>query len=245
MTRRTKRVKRAVRRAATSANAAFWAVMPHGLRARTSPTARYLDMLLLDHLIVRLAFPNLHKLSDEAWRAAQPLPHQIAPLTRLGIRTVVNLRGKHDKPTYDLEREACARAGLAFTDFRVKSRDAPSKDELRGARELFERLEYPVLFHCKSGADRVGLMSALYLHLRRGVPIAQAKEALSLKYGHLRQADTGVLDYFFERYLKDTAEKPMAFFEWVETVYDPAELKRTFRAKGWANRLINGVLHRE
>jgi protein tyrosine/serine phosphatase len=99
--------------------------------------------------------------------------------------------------------------------------------------------------HCKSGADRAGLMSALYLHVRRGVPIAEAKRELSLKYGHLRQADTGVLDSFFEQYLADNARTPMAFYDWVETVYDSAELKRSFRAKGWANRLINSVLRRE
>ena len=37
----------------------------------------------------------------------------------------------------------------------------------------------------------------------------------------------------------------MPFFEWVETVYDPDELKRTFQSKGWANRLVNTVLRRE
>jgi len=66
-----------------------------------------------------------------------------------------------------------------------------------------------------------------------------------LKYGHIRQAHTGILDYFFERYLEDNAERPIAFFDWVETVYDPDELKRTFQSKGWANRIVDSVLRRE
>jgi hypothetical protein len=37
----------------------------------------------------------------------------------------------------------------------------------------------------------------------------------------------------------------MPFFEWARTVYDPDELKRTFHAKGWANRLVDSVLQRE
>ena len=37
----------------------------------------------------------------------------------------------------------------------------------------------------------------------------------------------------------------MAFFDWVETVYDPVELKRSFHASGWANRLVDRVLRRE
>jgi protein tyrosine/serine phosphatase len=32
-------------------------------------------------------------------------------------------------------------------------------------RRLQTPLEYPVLFHCKSGADRAGMMAALFLVL--------------------------------------------------------------------------------
>ena len=55
-----------------------------------------------------------------------------------------------------------------------------------------------MLMHCKSGADRAGLMSVLYRFLHEGVPLKEAKKELSLKYGHIRQAHTGILDYFFE-----------------------------------------------
>ena len=61
----------------------------------------------------------------------------------------------------------------------------------------------------------------------------------------IRQADTGILDYFFERYLRDAAACPIEFGDWVETVYDPAELHRTFHASRWANRLVDGALRRE
>lgn len=37
----------------------------------------------------------------------------------------------------------------------------------------------------------------------------------------------------------------MPFLTWVETVYDPEEVKSSFHAKGWANRLVNSVLKRE
>ena len=81
--------------------------------------------------------------------------------------------------------------------------------------------------------------------LRNGATLPEAMEQLSLRYGHFRQADTGVLDAFFERYQADNVRRPMPFFEWVETVYDPDELKRCFQASGWANRLVNRVLKRE
>lgn len=245
MARRTKKAKRALRRALAACGNAVLAVIPTAVRERGAPAARYLDMLLFDHLVIRLVFPNRHRLSEEAWRAAQPLPHQIGHLARKGIRTIVNLRGSAATSAYEFEKSACARAGITLVDFRIRSRDVPTREELRAARELFGRLEYPILMHCKSGADRVGLMSALYQHMRRGVPIAQAKRQLSLRYGHIRQADTGVLDYFFERYLDDNAKSPIAFVDWVETVYDPKEVKRSFHANSWANRLVDSVLRRE
>lgn len=245
MARPSKRAKRALRRSALAVKDRVAQWTPAPIRRRAAPLAQYLDMLLLDHLVVRVAFPNRHRVTRDIWRAAQPLPHQVHQLARQGIRTIVNLRGLTDSSTYALERQACARHGIKLVDYRVRSRDAPTKEEILGVRELLANVEYPMLMHCKSGSDRAGLMSVIVRHIREGTPIEEAKSELSLRYGHFRQADTGILDYFFERYIADNAKSPIPFFDWVETVYDPEELKRNFRANGWANRLVNGVLRRE
>ena len=218
---------------------------PDWMRRNLATPASYLDMLFIDHGIVRLLYVNQHSIDGVAWRSAQPAPHHIRALSRLGIRTVVNLRGERLCGSYWLEQRACEREGLKLVNFQVRSRAAPSLVELRAARKLFATIEYPMLMHCKSGADRAGLMSVLYRHVREGVPIAEAKQQLSLRYGHIRQGDTGILDAFFERYLADTATEPMPFYDWVETRYDPDELKRTYLANGWANRQVNNVLRRE
>ena len=68
------------------------------------------------------------------------------------------------------------------------------------AKDLFESIEYPALMHCKSGADRAGLMSVLYKLLREKVPFEQAVEQLSLKYLHVKHGKTGMLDAFFQAY---------------------------------------------
>ena len=99
--------------------------------------------------------------------------------------------------------------------------------------------------HCKSGADRAGLMGVLYLHFAEQVPIEKARRQLCVRFGHFRSADTGILDFIFERYVQDNARTPMPFMDWVETVYDPDALRQEFRSKGWANRLVDGVLRRE
>lgn len=218
---------------------------PDWAKGALGPAAFYFDMLFIDHGVFRMLYVNRHRLGEHAWRSAQPAPHHIKALAREGIRTIVNLRGERMCGSYWLEQEACRRYGVELVNYQVRSRAAPSHAELKGARELFDRIEYPMLMHCKSGADRAGLMSVLYRHLKEGLPLEIAKQELSWRYGHIRQADTGILDYFFERYLQDTAEHPMPFFEWVDNVYDPVELKKSFRAQTWANQLVNNVLRRE
>ena len=245
MTGLVKRAKRSVRRATGGLREATIRRSPPWVRRSLGPLATYLDMLLVDHGIFRLLYCNSHRLSDKAWRSAQPAPHHIRKFARSGIRTIVNLRGERSCGSYWLEQLACERYGVKLVNFQVRSRAAPTLEELRGAKRLFEEVEYPILLHCKSGADRAGLMSVLYRFFHEGVPISEAKDELSLRYGHIRQADTGILDYFFDRYMSDTADNPMPFFEWAETVYDPDELKRTFHAQGWANRIVDTVLKRE
>lgn len=240
-----KNQRRALRRRVRDWRLAIADRTPPWLKRMVGPTVQYADMLLVDHGVFRLAYLNRHRLGGEAWRSAQPAPHQIERIARLGVKTIINLRGARVCGGYWLEQQACERLGLALEDFQVRSRAAPSKEELLGARELFRRVAYPILMHCKSGADRAGLMSALYLIAHEGVPVAEARGQLALRFGHIRQSDTGILDYFFERYLADAVERPIEFFEWVEHVYDPDELKRSFEAKGWANVITNTLLRRE
>ena len=218
---------------------------PSWLQRKTAPALCYAEMLLVDYGLTRALFANRHKISDDVWRSAQPAPHQIRWAADHGVKTVINLRGDQSFGTRWLEERACQRHGLTLVNLRLRSRAAPEREEFRAVRDTLETVAFPILLHCKSGSDRAGLMSVLVLHLHHGVPIAEAKKQLSLRFGHIRQADTGVLDYVFDRYLADDAQSPIAFWNWIETKYDAAEINRTFRAKGWANRLVNGILKRE
>ncbi len=240
-----KQTRRAMKRVTLAWRQSLVDDSPAWLRRFAGPTASYLDMLLLDHGIFRILYLNKHALSDTVWRSAQPAPYHIHRLAQQGVRTIVNLRGERLCGSYWLETQACARHGIKLVNFPVRSRAAPSREEIRAAHRLFQNTDYPMLMHCKSGSDRAGLMSVLFMHLHQGLPIAEALKQLSWRFGHIRQADTGILDAFFERYLDDTKRRSIAFIDWVDTVYDPDELKRTFTANGWANRLVDSVLRRE
>jgi protein tyrosine/serine phosphatase len=215
----------------------------------TTPGGRrrtYLDYLWNDHAYLRLGFSNAHWISDELLRANQPWPHQLAAWKARGIRTVVNLRGGFDASFYALEKDACTRLGLAMVNFTVTSREVPSREQVLGAKRLFETIAYPAMIHCKSGADRAGIMSVLYMHFRKGLPIREAMDQLSLRYLHVKQGKTGVLDYVFERYLREGEPAGMSFLEWVESpAYDPVGFKADFRAGMLGSALTEKLLRRE
>jgi len=167
-------------------------------------------------------------------------------LARKGIRTIVNMRGERDCGSYRLEKAACARNGIELINFSLlRSRSAPSKESLHRTKELLEKIEYPALVHCKSGADRAGLFSSLYLVFQEGLPVELAMRQLGIRYGHIKQADTGVLDRFFERYVAYNSIMPTPFLTWVDSIYDPDELKQSFDARPWAVIVVDWILSRE
>jgi protein tyrosine/serine phosphatase len=215
----------------------------------TTPAGRrraVLDHLWHDHAYLRLAFSNAHWISQELVRTNQPWPFQLAAWARRGIRTVINLRGGTATSFRALEVDACARYGLELVDFVVASRDVPSPQKILAARELFETVRYPALMHCKSGADRAGIMAVLYKHFRQGQSIREAMSQLSPRYLHVRAGLTGVLDYIFERYLAEGEPAGQTFVDWVRSeAYDPVRLKAEFRAGWWGTQLTERLLRRE
>ena len=202
------------------------------------------EALLRDHALFRLAFNRFHRVSPRLYRSGQPTPAQLRRWTRrYGLRTVINLRGRHPHATYGQEVAVCRELGLAYVDFRVDSRGAPPKDRMLQLLDMGDRLDYPALAHCKTGADRAGLFAAAFLHGVDLQPIGMAQRQLGLRYGHFRQAKTGILDFFFERYVRETGGR--GFRRWLEEDYDPTALKAEFMGQWWATVLVDRILRRE
>ncbi len=203
-----------------------------------------------DHGFLRAGFRNLHQISPEMWRSNQPSPRQImAHAKDRGIKTILNLRGPSSQGYYLLEQEACAAAGIDLVDFQVFSRDPPTREAVFAAKELFGRIRYPALMHCKSGADRAGIMAVLYKLLREQVSFHEASEQLSGKYLHIRHGKTGVLDAFLDAYAAHNAGKPekdwKPFLDWVREDYDRAAVKADFARTLGRGPQLDVLLRRE
>lgn len=219
--------------------------MPAETLTSAERRAAWWNLLLVDHGFLREIYLNKRRVDADLWRAAQPSPNHLRRAKADGFRTILNLRGPRDDGPYTLERATCAELGLALVDFPIRSRSALDRPTVLAAMDIWKALEYPVLMHCKSGADRTGFMATMYLWQHKGVPLHRAMDQLSLRFGHVRQAKTGVIDFFYEEYQRAEAESGIGFRDWIETVYQRDTLNAAFK-ESWAARiLVDKVLRRE
>ena len=111
--------------------------------------------------------------------------------------------------------------------------------------EIIENLDYPCLFHCKSGADRAGFMSALYFIYKKN-DLQKAIKQLDFKYGHVKKSKTGVLDLFFSeyKYFLESGKK-LNFNNWVVKIYDKDKIQRKHQYSNTLNIILDFIMRRE
>ncbi|WP_158275454.1 tyrosine-protein phosphatase [Maritimibacter sp. 55A14] len=188
------------------------------------------ELMMTDHGILRVLWPNMHRIAPGVWRANQPSPLRLRRWRARGIRSVVNLRGAEPKAPYLLEAEACAALGLRLESLRFSARRFAPPARLIEMLDLFARVERPFVMHCKSGSDRSGLAAALYLMDAEGVPVDRARRQLGLRYLHLSFTNRGAVDHLLDAYARDSAARPISLRDWLETRYDHVALEAEFAA---------------
>jgi len=100
--------------------------------------------------------PNLHKISSNLYRSAQPSAEGMRNLKQLGIKTIVNLRAFHS------DRDEIGDTGLGYEHIYMKTWHPEQEDVVRFLKIVTDPARMPVLVHCQHGADRTGTMSAIY-----------------------------------------------------------------------------------
>jgi protein tyrosine/serine phosphatase len=131
---------------------------------------------------------NFHTVvAGEFYRSAQLTPQRLETYQQLyGIRTIVNLRGANPQSTWYREEVAAAqRLGVAHIDFRMSAKRRFSVDQAQDLLALLKTAPKPILVHCTSGADRSGLIAALYLAGANGAGEHEAEGQLSIRFGHI------------------------------------------------------------
>jgi protein tyrosine phosphatase (PTP) superfamily phosphohydrolase (DUF442 family) len=218
------------------------------LSSATGRRAAWINSLLVDHAALRITWRNWGVVEEgRLYRSNHPLPWQLAAAQRrFGLRSVLNLRGHRQACGSDaLGRARAGELGLVHADAPFESRGAPHKDRILRLVELLPTLPEPLLIHCKSGADRTGLIAGIWL-LLQGRSVEAALDQLHWRFGHVAASRTGILDAFFREYAAFQAQHgPKPFLDWLRADYDEAGLRARFQSRPWADRLVDGVLRRE
>ena len=201
-----------------------WDLRDPGQRRRAS-----LHYHLVDHAFLRHHWTNMDEVAPGVWRSNQPTHARFKALKAMGIRTIVNLRGEGGASFHHFARESCAVLGLRQISVALRSRRAPERGEVLKLFEAFRTAEKPFLIHCKSGADRSGFASALYLIAHEGATVAEAKRHLSWRYLHMRRGRAGVLGHVLDLYAARLRNGPIGVEEWFATEYDAETAQAGFR----------------
>lgn len=105
--------------------------------------------------------PNLHRLTPMLYRSEQPSALGMQNLEKLGIRTVINLRA------FNSDAKELRGTSLRGVHVPVHTWHLETEDIVAVMRELRRPENGPFLIHCQHGADRTGLMSAMYRMLEQ------------------------------------------------------------------------------
>ena len=119
-------------------------------------------------------------------RSAQPTTQLSDWAKRYRLKSIVNLRGGGPGDWwYGMEIRSLRENGMTYYDLPLSATRRPTRRELLQLIDLLDHCSYPLLIHCKSGADRTGLASALYRMVRRGEPPESALASFSIEFGHV------------------------------------------------------------
>jgi tyrosine-protein phosphatase SIW14 len=101
--------------------------------------------------------PNFHQVDEHVYRGAQPRNQGFTGLAKLGIKTVIDLRGETSEET------AVERAGMHYVRLPWSGYRAPDESQIHTVLSVLNNSsDWPVFVHCKRGADRTGTAIACY-----------------------------------------------------------------------------------
>ena len=144
----------------------------------------YVHFYFFDHGWIRAIYDNYFMVDEKLHRSSHPSYSTLKKAASLGITQVISLRHPGKISYQLLEERWTDRLGLKFISYSMSASDISDPSTYLHILDQINNNSGKTLIHCKSGADRSGLVSALYL-LNQSVPqIQKSLQMLNWKFGH-------------------------------------------------------------
>lgn len=196
---------------------------------------------IFDHAFLRVFWTNFWPVAPGVYRSNQPTHARFQRMKDMGIKTVINLRGTDRRAHYLFEEESCRKLGLTLVNCKLHARRARPAVQFLEIIDALRTTEKPLVFHCKSGADRAGIVAAMYKLVFEGASVAEARKQLGLKYLHLKFTRTGVQDYILDVYEARQTQGSIGFEDWLKTEYDHDAMNEAYFARRPAAELARAL----
>ena len=169
----------------------------------------------------------------EAARSAQDYAGFLGPfLAANGIKSVINLRGRHPEFRWWRRETAICRArNIAHFDAMLDSRLLPTRAMLAGLFEAFALTPLPFLIKCSGGQDRTSLAASLYILQRGGELGAAEAQFARFPFLHFPKRHQRWLSHL-PAYVQQRGGGDLA--RWARDHYDPSDLADWLRGRGLA-----------
>ena len=99
---------------------------------------------------------NCFQVTTNLYRGAQPTAEGMEQLKAMGIRTVINLRAWHS------DQDKAPGTGLKSMRFETELWHGNEEEVVRFLKVVADTNNLPAFVHCERGADRTGMMCAMY-----------------------------------------------------------------------------------
>lgn len=181
------------------------------------------------YLGARYVWFNLHDvIPGQVYRSSQPSPAFLADAVHTrNIHCVLKLNSPKDNDWSKDEEAEAGKLGIKFINIPMGVSRLPRRDELVALIDAIDAAPRPLLVHCKIGADRTGVASAL-IAMHDGATFDQAvADQLSVRFLHFGHLGEAVEDIMARYRSYCTANgKPTGgwheFVDFARNAYDPA-----------------------
>ena len=140
---------------------------------------------------------NFGRVNDFLYRGGQPKGNDYRELSKMGIRTILNLRADAEPD----ERSLAEKAGLRYLQLPLEPKAYPQSDAAAKFLSIVnDRTNWPIFVHCAGGRHRTGVMIAVYRMTIEKWTLEQAYQEMKQYDFYTRFGHGSYKDYVYDYY---------------------------------------------